>query len=62
LAVFGERGHTGFFLVETIAGAVLITAGSILLARSSLLDPDSSPSKPGDQPSGTAAHGRADPG
>ncbi len=62
LAVFGERGHTGFFLVGTIAGAVLITAGSILLTRSSLLDPDRSPSEPGDRPSGTTAHRRADPG
>lgn len=40
LAIFGERGHTGYFLLGTIAGAALIIAGSILLARSSLLDPD----------------------
>ena len=40
LAVFGERGRDGLFLVGTVAGAVLIATGSILLARSSLLDPD----------------------
>jgi MFS family permease len=41
LAVFGETGRGGIFLIGTITGAVLIAAGSILLARSPLLDPDS---------------------
>jgi drug/metabolite transporter (DMT)-like permease len=56
LAVFGERGQTGFFLVGTIIGAILITAGSILLARSSLLDPDRPQAEAGGRTSGTAAH------
>jgi hypothetical protein len=56
LAVFGERGRTGSFLIGTITGAVLIAAGSILLARSSLLDPDRSSPDQEDHPPGTAAH------
>lgn len=38
LAVFGEHGRGGAFVVGTVAGALLIAAGSILLARSPLLD------------------------
>ncbi|MGH3437854.1 MAG: DMT family transporter [Sciscionella sp.] len=41
LAVFGEQGHGGPWLVGTIAGAALIGAGTIILAQSRLLDPDS---------------------
>jgi hypothetical protein len=33
LAVFGELGRGGIFLIGPIAGALLIAAGSILLAR-----------------------------
>lgn len=42
LAVFGEQGRTGAYLVGTVLGALLIAAGSILLARSGLLDTDGS--------------------
>ena len=39
LAVFGEQGRGGLFLIGTVAGAALIGAGTILLSRSRLLDP-----------------------
>ncbi|MFC5994139.1 hypothetical protein ACFQE5_07940 [Pseudonocardia hispaniensis] len=40
LAVFGEHGRGGFFLVGTLMGAGLIGVGTMMLARSDLLDPD----------------------
>lgn len=40
LAVFGERGQTGLFLIGTVAGALAIAAGTVLLSRSELLHPD----------------------
>jgi hypothetical protein len=51
LAVFGERGNGGWFLIGTAVGAGLIATGSVLLARSPLLSPDAtetvhSPDKP----------------
>jgi hypothetical protein len=49
LAVFGEQGRTGWFLVAALAGAVLVGAGTVLLARSPLLDPDASSAKGGSE-------------
>ncbi|WP_433873111.1 DMT family transporter [Saccharopolyspora sp. CA-218241] len=40
LAVFGEQGRGGWFVIGSVAGALCIVAGTILLARSDLLDPD----------------------
>ncbi|GAA4834051.1 DMT family transporter [Saccharopolyspora rosea] len=40
LAVFGERGYTGPWLVGSVAGALMIAAGTVLLSRSDLLHPD----------------------
>lgn len=40
LAVFGEQGRTGAYLIGTVAGAAMIVAGTILLSRSEILDPD----------------------
>lgn len=47
LAVFGEHGQGGPFLIGTIAGVALIAAGTITLSQSELLDPDSTRQTPG---------------
>ncbi|WP_157183115.1 DMT family transporter [Sciscionella marina] len=40
LAVFGEQGRTGWWLLGSVGGAVMIGAATVLLSRSPLLDPD----------------------
>jgi hypothetical protein len=63
LAVFGEQGRGGAFLVGTATGAVLIAAGSILLARSPLLDPDAAGGDREDEKHGDATgEHRPEPG
>lgn len=42
LAVFGEQGRTGWWLLGTCAGAVLLGVATVLLSQSPLLDPDAS--------------------
>lgn len=39
IAVFGEQGRTGPFLIGTVAGAALIAVGTVMLSRSELLQP-----------------------
>lgn len=57
LAVFGEHGHTGLYLVGSAAGAVMIVVGALILTRSPALSADQQPGDDADsaQPAGQAS-------
>ncbi len=55
LAVFGEHGHTGLYLVGSGAGAVMIVVGALILTRSPALSADQQPGDDSAQPAGQAS-------